>query len=139
MTYGDVKKLASALLTGDFVFPEDEGEQLMLLSYAYQVVATEADALKLFTVNKDAAILREGPGSMFVRMPDLPRTNTDVLDIDSELGYAVARYMASFISERKANIHKAEASKVVIAYNAKVDAYLTTLAEEEFDAKRHLQ
>jgi len=59
MTYGEVKKLTSALLTGDFVFPEDEGEQLMLLSYAYQVVATEADALKLFTTNKDAAILEK--------------------------------------------------------------------------------
>jgi len=130
MTYGRLKSLVNALLIGDNAFTKKEDEQLALLSYAYDKITTEADALKLFTVNKDAAIVRQGPGNMFIRMPALPRDATDNLDLDDELGYPVARYIASFVSKDKSHKHVAEAEALIRAYNSKVDAYLSGLAEK---------
>ena len=134
MTYENVKSLAGALLTGDYILPESNKELLMLLNYAYLKIATEADALKLFTFMKDEYILREGQGNMFVRMPNLPAEDSDELDIDDELGYVAARFIASFISKKEGGFHEQEAYKLIRDYNSKVDSYLTSLAEDEYDA-----
>jgi len=127
MTFARLKKLVKALQIGDNNPPKDDEEFLALLAYAYDKTATYADALKLFTSNKDAAILRQGPGNTFVRKPKLPKRDTDELDIDDELGYPIARFIASFISKTKIQLHEAEAMSLIRAYNAKVHSYLETL------------
>jgi len=128
MTYDRLRSLVNALLIGDNAFTKKEDEQLALLAYAYDKIATEADALKLFTVNKDSAVLRQGPGNLFVRKPDLPKDGTDVLDIDDELGFPIARYIASFVSKNNSATHVREAETLIKAYNSKVDAYMSYLA-----------
>ena len=132
MTFGNIKHLVSAILPGDYVLPEVKEEQLMLLNYSYLKIATEADALKLFTVGKGESILREGQGGMFVRMPKLPDEDSDVLDIDDELGYAAAEFMAGFISKEKKSYHDREAKSLIRDYNSKVDSYLSSIAEDEY-------
>lgn len=127
MTYGALKSLTKALLTGDHVLTNNEDELLALLSYAYDKIATEADALKLFTSDKSARIQRLGPGNNFVRMPNMPETDSDELDIDHELCFPTSRYIASFISKDKGGIHVNEAQGLIRAYNTKVQAYIEAL------------
>ena len=97
--------MTRGLLTGDVTLTSKEDELDMMLSYAYNKIATEADALKLFTANKNDSILRQGPGNLFVRKPRMPSVDNDELDIDDELGFPAARYIASFVSRDKGGIH----------------------------------
>lgn len=136
MTFGNVKFLVSALLAGDYTLTLVKEEQLMLLGYAFNKLATEADALKLFTTNKSENILREGKGNMFVRMPELPEDDIDELDIDDELGYPAARFIASFISKENGGVHEREAYKLIRDYNSKVDSYLTSLEEDRYESSQ---
>jgi hypothetical protein len=133
LTYKNLKSLTSALLTGDFVIPEDDDEMKMLTNYAYLKIATEADALKLFTFTNDEQILREGKGNTYIRMPRPPENDDDDLDIDDELGYVAARFIASFISKAEGLPHEREAYKLINDYNSKVDSYLSSLAEDMYN------
>ena len=138
MTYGNLKYLCKALLIGDNVLTKDNNEVLVLLSYAYDKIANEADALKLFTaVSENNQIIRQGPGKLFVRMPELPTDDDDDLDIDAELCYVAARYICSFVSREKGGIHVNEAMNLIRAYNHKVQVFLENMAQdaelEEFD------
>lgn len=132
MTYKNLKSLSSALLTGDYVLTQDPEEMLMLVNYGFLKIATEADALKLFTFNRDEHILREGQGKMFVRMPEMPDQDSDILDLDEELCFPLARFIASFTSKQEGAYHASEAKSLIRDYNSKVDAYLTTLAEDSY-------
>jgi len=130
MTYGNLKNLVRALLIGDQTLTKNEAEILVLVEYAFDKVANEADALKLFT--EDVArnrILRSGPGRQFVRKPALPATDTEEMDIDNELCFAVARYMCSFVSREKGGIHVNEAGNLIRAYNNKVATYFENLEQ----------
>lgn len=130
MTYSRLKSLTKALLIGDNQLTTSNEELLALLAYAYDKIATEADALKLFTTNKDNTLLRQGPGNTFVRKPNLPDSDEDTLDIDDELGYPAARFIASFISRDKGGIHYKEAMNLIKSYNHKVQAYMESLDQE---------
>ena len=135
MTYGNLKYLCKALLIGDNVLTKDNNEVLVLLSYAFDKIANETDALKLFTASTvDEQILRQGPGGIFVRKPVLPEDDADELDIDDELSYVAARYICSFVSREKGGIHVNEAMTLIRAYNHKVESFLEKLAQEnEFE------
>ena len=138
MTYGNLKYLCSALLIGDNVLTKENNELLVLLSYAYDKIANQSDALKLFTaVSVGNQIIRQGPGKLFVRMPELPTSDDDVLDIDEELCYVAARYICSFVSREKGGIHVNEAMSLIRAYNQKVQVFLENMAQdlelEEYD------
>lgn len=135
MTYGEVKILTSALLSGDYVVPEENDKVLMLLKYAFLKIATEADALKLFTVDRSDAILREGKGNTFIRMPNTPEEDDDQLDIDDELGYPAARFIASFISKEDKKLHEFEANELIRAYNSKVDSFLAKKYDSQIGAQ----
>ena len=131
MTFKDLKHLVGALLTGDVVIPEDDQELMMLLRYAFERIANESDALKLFTVeDPNQRIVRNGPGGLFIRMPKVPEFEEDELDLDEELCFAVARYMCSFVSAEKAQLHAQEANKIINSYNQKVQTFLETLDRE---------
>jgi hypothetical protein len=122
-----LKSLTRVLLTGDHVLTNKEDELRALVAYAYDKVATESDALKLFTSDKSDNILRLGPGKLYVRSPRLPQADEEELDIDDQLGYPTARYIASFVSKDKGGIHVNEAHTLIRAYNAKVQAYFEAL------------
>lgn len=131
MTYSNLKYLCKALLIGDNVLTNDNNEVLVLLSYAYDKIANETDALKLFTATaSDEQILRQGPGGIYVRKPKLPENDSDELDIDDELCYVAARYICSFVSREKGGIHVNEAMTLIRAYNQKVQVFLENLAQD---------
>ena len=131
MTYGNLKYLVKALLIGDVSLSKDNNEVKVLLSYAFDKIANETDALKLFTaVSTDKQIIRQGPGKLFVRMPILPEDDADELDIDEELCFVAARYICSFVSREKGGIHVNEAMTLIRAYNHKVQVFLENLAQD---------
>lgn len=129
MTYKRLKSLASGLLIGDNKLPKDPEEVLALLEMAYIYITDKCQVLNLQTEDKSAAIQRLGRGKHLVRKPDLPINDTDELDIDDELGPAVASLIASYISEKKTAIHQARADGWIRSYNAKVDEFLETYPE----------
>ena len=120
MTYGELKSLTSGLLIGDTLLPLDSEVLKGLVQYALNTVATQADSLHLRTLNKDANILRLAQGDYFIRTPQIPNKDTDFIDIDEELTFAVARYLASYISKEKSIFHMREADRVIKDYNSKV-------------------
>ena len=131
MTYGDLKYLCRALLIGDNVLTKDNSEMLVLLSYSFDKIANEADALKLLTaVSTDSQIIRQGPGKLFVRMPAMPGSDEEELDIDNELCYAAARFICSFVSRERGGIHVNEAMHLIRAYNQKVQVFLENMAQD---------
>ena len=131
MTYGNLKYLVKALLIGDNTLTKDNNEVLVLLSYAYNKIANQADALKLFTaVTEDTQIIRQGPGKLYVRMPNMPENDIDELDIDDELAYVAARYICSFVSREKGGIHINEAMTLIRAYNQKVQVFFENMAQD---------
>jgi|GEM_PF-2945085 len=131
MTYGNLKHLVRALLIGDNVLTKVNDEILSMLDYAYDTVANEADAMKLFIENPTQyKIIREGPGNQYIRRPALPTNDSDILDIDHELAFAVARIMCSFISREKTLVHLEEAKRIIRLYNEKVARFFE--AQEQY-------
>lgn len=120
MTYGKLKHLTRALLTGDNVLPKEPEEVLMLLDYAYDRLINEVDVLKLYTSDATHEIVRQGSGDLVLRKPNLPESEDDELDIDHELGFVVGRFIASFISRDKRQEHEYEAKRLSRTYNQKV-------------------
>lgn len=136
MTYGELLDLTSVFLGGDYTLPKEDGKKLAALNAAYVFAATKCTALKLLTTNKDNAIMRMGPGSTYVRMPKLPKDVSDKLDIDSELGPAIARIIAHYIAKEVTmkNYHKVEALELMRDYESKVTEYLDEqYARGEYD------
>ena len=119
MTYGMLKNITSGLLTGDNVLPTDDGTMLGLLSYALTTTAERADSLHLMTLSTTANILRLAQGDYLIRVPELPENDEDMIDIDEELMFAVARLLASYISAEKGGIHMNEYKRIILNYNAK--------------------
>lgn len=137
MTYARFKSLTRALLIGDVELTSDNDEFIGLLSYSFERISNDADAMKLLA-EKDTSrrIVRNGPGGLFVRMPELPEHENDELDIDEELCYAASRFICSFVSQGRSAEHINEASKIINSYNQKVQAFLESLeANNEFSAE----
>ena len=120
MTYGGLKSLITGLLVGDNVIPKDDAVMKSLLSYAFDMIANKAEALRLMTMNSTEEIVRLGPGEYLVRKPNLPETDTDELDIDHELCFVAARYIAAMLSKEKIKIHQDYGDDGILRYNGKV-------------------
>ena len=129
MTYKELKILTKGLLSSDFPLPESDDSVKALLGMAYSYIADKAQVLNLQTEDKSAMIQRLCRGKFLVRMPELPETDDDELDIGHELGYAAASLVASYVSEKKVAIHQARADDWIRSYNAKVDEFLESLEE----------
>jgi len=119
MTYGLFKAITTGLLTGDTVLPQNPDVLKGLMQYALTTVATQADSLHLMTLSTTADILRLSSGDYLIRVPDVPLVDDDILDIDEELTFAVARYLASYISKDKGGIHVNAADRIIKDFNAK--------------------
>ena len=132
MTYGGLKNLVTGLLIGDNVIPKDDAVMKSLLSYAFDMIANKAEALRLLTINNTDDILRMGPGEYLVRTPKIPETDDEELDIDHELCFVAARYVAAMLSKEKIKIHQDYGDDGILRYNGKVYQILEKVKEEEY-------
>lgn len=122
MTYKEIKALTQVLLSGDMTYPDDEVESLMILKYALEEVALSADtAILSYPIaekdTNDRSIIRITEQERVVFRATLPTTDESVIEIDEGLVFAVARYMASFVSSDKMQYHYSIADKIVTRYN----------------------
>lgn len=120
MTYGGLKSLITGLLVGDNVIPKDDAVMKSLLSYAFDMIANKAEALRLLTMNNTDDILRMGPGEYLIRTPKIPETDDEELDIDNELCFVAARYISAMLSKEKIKIHQDYGDDGIRRYNGKV-------------------
>ena len=98
-----------------------------MLGMAYAYIVDKCNVLNLHTEDKSALIQRLGRGDFMVRAPEMPVSDSDELDIDSELGYAAASLIASYITEKKTQIHQARADDIIRSYNSQVDEYIESV------------
>lgn len=134
MTYAILRSITQGLLTGDNKLPADESVLLGLVSYALTTTATLADSLHLMTLSVEADVLRLGQGDYLIRRPATPVLLTDILDIDEELGFAIARYIASMLSKEKGALHASIAERIILDYNAKVYEVIQQMQQEAIAA-----
>ncbi len=130
MTFKRLKATTNGLLTGDNILTEDSDALLGLLEMAYNDIMAHADALHLMTLNRAGDIFRLAQGKYVIRVPELPATDEDELDIDNELCFAAARFLASYMSDKKSAIHLDEAKRLVRNYNSKVFEILETIKDQ---------
>lgn len=130
MTYQVLQNVIAGLLTGDNRLPNEPEVVLGLLNYALTTVATKADSLHLMTLSTEVDVLRLAQGDYLIRRPNLPILLTDELDIDDELGFAVARLIASMVSKEKGGIHVQAADRIILDYNAKVYEIIEQMQSE---------
>ena len=133
MTYSDLKDHVSMLLTSENSLSKDDKKVRASIKFAYVEMADMTTPLKWLTLNVSEAILRQGPGSYFVRMPEIPTNLDDELDIDSELVPALARMIASYVS-KEINLkqyHRALAQEMMKRYDAKVRAFILSQEKSE--------
>lgn len=133
MTLGFLKNLTKGLLIGDNILPNDNNIVIPLLAYSYNMVSNNADALHLLTLDRNDDLLRTGSGEYFIRVPDLPKSDDDELDIDDELVFAVAEYLASKICKEDSDKtrHENDAEKIIRRYNEKVEAVLSRVRQND--------
>ena len=134
MTYGRLKHLTRALLIGDNTLTRNNDEVLALLDYAYDRLVSEVDVLRLYTGNSNVEVARQGVGSMVLRKPVLPSNDSDELDVDHELGFVLARFICSFVSKERSQVHEIEAQRLARLYNQKIQ-----IAFENFAQDGHLE
>lgn len=130
MTYGSLKNLVTGLLIGDNVIPRDDAVMKSLLAYAYSMISDKAEALHLLTLNKKDNINRFATGEFLMRNPEMPTEDANELDIDEELCFAVARYIASMLSKDKTAMHQQYGDDIILKYNGKVYQILENLTVE---------
>jgi len=124
MTYGRLKATVAGLLTGDNVLPQDPEVLLGLLGMAFGEVVTHSKALRLLTRDVQDDVARLGNGDYLVRYPEMPVDDVDVIDLDNELCYPVARFMAGYVSAQKSKVHYMEGRRLIREYNSKVEELL---------------
>ena len=128
MTYKELKLTTKAFLANDFQLPQDDELVKALLKMAYKYIANKCQVLNLQTLDKSANITRLGRGGMLVRLPDLPKSDEDELDIDDDLGYVACNLIASYMSEKRFSLFQSKADEIIRDYNAKVDELIETYA-----------
>ena len=129
MTYGSLKNLTTGLLIGDNILPKDDNVTKSLLMYAFNMIADKAEALHLLTLSKTEDIYRFATGDFLMRFPKLPESDDDELDIDEELCYVAARYIAAMLSKEKTALHQQYGDDAILKYNGKVYQILETLTK----------
>ncbi len=132
MTYADLKTLTTSLLFGDTKIPDDTGFK-PLLGLAYIEICNKCVPLKLTTNSKDFSILRQVGDGVYLRKAKLPVNDADTLDIDDELGFAVAYYIASFLSKIKPPYFEQKAIELITSYNYKIMEAQTILKDVNAD------
>ena len=131
MTYGMLKNVATGLLVGDKVLTSDGKVLVSLLAMAFNEIAMHANSLHLMTLNRAGETTRLAQGEYVIRTPELPVDDTDELDIDNELGFVAARYLASYMSQNNKDYHLQTAKVMIKDYNEKVVELLESFTIDE--------
>ncbi len=131
MTYGMLKNVATGLLLGDKVLTNNDEVLISLLAMAFNEIAMHANSLHLMTLNRAGETARLAQGDYVIRTPQLPTVDTDELDIDNELGFVAARFIASYISQNNKEYHMHNAKIMIKDYNEKVAELLESFTIDE--------
>lgn len=131
MKYKELKVLSSALLYGDNKLPSGEPELKALLMLAFNDIASRAQSLRLMTKSINKEVLRGSVGDYLTRYPDLPVDDESELDMDKDLCFAASRFIASYISKNKPDIHRAEGEKIILLFNSKVNSMIESVQVDE--------
>ena len=131
MNYRQLKSLTTGLLTGDMKLPQEDDVLLALLEKALFKVASRAQVLRLMTDEKSSGILRTADGNYYIRFPNLPEKDSDDIDVDHELAFAVASYIASFVCRLDMKpYHIREAEETIDFYNNKYSSIIKQIYEQ---------
>lgn len=133
MTYGVLKNIVTGLLVGDNVLPNDDAVVRGLVEYALITVATQADSMHLMTLDNTGNTLRIARGDYYIRVPNTPGVDDESVDIDRELVFAVARYIASYVSSNKGGIHVQAANRIILDFNSNVAALVESVTFDAVD------
>lgn len=119
MTLTKLKTHTNAILTGDIQAPENV-VYIPLLMQALQDVANNVYCLSLVTKSADARVLRSLGDGYYIRMPKEPRIDTDKIDMDEELMFALSNMVASYISQNKPQYFDQKAKEIISSYEFKM-------------------
>jgi len=131
MTYGELKNQVSLLLISDNQLPKDDNKIKSAIKMAYIEISDLTTPLKWVTRDNGLDILRLAFSNTdyYVRMPALPETDNDDLDIDEELTPIVARMIAGYIAKEIGvrQYHRKLAMDSMKRYDSKVREYMLSL------------
>lgn len=131
MKYKELKVLVSALLVGDNRITSNEAELKSLLMLAFNDIASRAQSLRLMTKSMNKEVLRGSVGDYLTRYPELPENDDSELDMDKDLCFAAARFMASYVSKNKPAVHVEEGEKMIRLFNGKVNSMIESFKIDE--------
>ena len=131
MKYKELKVLSSALLYGDNKLPSGEPELKALLMLAFNDIASRAQSLRLMTKSMNKEVLRGSVGVYLTRYPELPEDDESELDMDKDLCFAAARFIASYVSKNKPAVHVEEGEKMIRLFNGKVNSMIESIQVDE--------
>lgn len=131
MKYKELKVLSSALLYGDNKLPSGEPELKALLMLAFNDIASRAQSLRLMTKSMNKEVLRGSVGDYLTRYPELPENDESELDMDKDLCFAAARFIASYVSKNKPAVHVEEGEKMIRLFNGKVNSMIESIQVDE--------
>ena len=131
MKYKELKVLVSALLVGDNRITSNEAELKSLLMLAFNDIASRAQSLRLMTKSMNKEVLRGSVGDYLTRYPELPENDESVLDMDKDLCFAAARFIASYVSKNKPAVHVEEGEKMIRLFNGKVNSMIESIQVDE--------
>ena len=139
MTYDEFKIFLTGILEGDKKIPEDELLQIYLLS-CLREVALLCEPLSLMTRDLEADILVTLECGLFIREPKISITedeilDTDLVNIDKTLAYAVAHFVAREISKSNKPYFHSRGKEYCDDYNWK---RFRDLKDEDYDLEKHL-
>ena len=131
MKYKDLKVLVAALLVGDNRITSNEAEFKSLLMLAFNDIASRAQSLRLMTKSMNKEVLRGSVGDYLTRYPELPENDESELDMDKDLCFAAARFMASYVSKNKPAVHIEEGEKMIRLFNGKVNSMIESFKVDD--------
>lgn len=131
MKYKELKVLVTALLVGDNRITSNEAELKSLLMLAFNDIASRAQSLRLMTKSMNKEVLRGSVGDYLTRYPELPENDDSELDMDKDLCFAAARFMASYVSKNKPAVHVEEGEKMIRLFNGKVNSMIESFQIDE--------
>lgn len=131
MKYKELKVLVSALLVGDNRITSNEAELKSLLMLAFNDIASRAQSLRLMTKSMNKEVLRGSVGDYLTRYPELPENDESELDMDKDLCFAAARFIASYVSKNKPAVHVEEGEKMIRLFNGKVNSMIESIQVDE--------
>ncbi len=131
MKYKELKVLVSALLVGDNKITSNEAELKSLLMLAFNDIASRAQSLRLMTKSMNKEVLRGSVGDYLTRYPELPENDESELDMDKDLCFAAARFIASYVSKNKPAVHVEEGEKMIRLFNGKVNSMIESIQVDE--------